>query len=307
MTMTCTYTDALPQPADKKVWMNGQLVPAGEAAVSVFDHGLLYGDGVFEGIRIYNGRILKLQTHLERLELSARAIRLPMPYSLDELAAACRETCRVNGLTDGYIRLCVTRGMKTLGLDAQICEHGMTFIIAATIQLYPEELYETGLSVITSSVIRNHPSSLSPRIKSMNYLNNILAKIEATDAGVPEAVMLNPHGYVAECTGDNIFIVRRFHGETTLLTPPLHAGMLEGVTMNIVIDLARKAGITFQYMDLTKHDLYTADEMFLTGTAAEVIPVTEIDKRPVGTGKPGTVTTQLIEAFRELVKHAPED
>lgn len=307
MNTMSTNTDALPQPADQKVWMNGEFVPAGQAAVSVFDHGLLYGDGVFEGIRIYHGRILKLETHLKRLFASAHAIRLNMVYSLDELAAACRATCQANDLTDGYIRLCVTRGMKTLGLDAQICEKGMTFIIAATIQLYPQELYDTGLAVITSSVIRNHPGSLSPRIKSMNYLNNILAKIEATDAGVPEAVMLNPQGYVAECTGDNIFIVREFHGQTTLLTPPLHAGMLEGVTMNLVIQLAQASDINFQYMDLTKHDLYTADEMFLTGTAAEVIPVTEIDKRPIGNGKPGPITNQLIDAFREMVKNAPED
>lgn len=297
-----------PAARTKHVWLNGQLVPQEQATVSVFDHGVLYGDGVFEGIRIYNGRILKLRTHLQRLEESGRAIRLDMPYSIDQLADATREVCQANQLTDGYIRLCMTRGSGTLGLNPFSCPEPCTFIIADSIRLYPQELYENGLSIITSSVVRNHPSALSPRIKSLNYLNNILAKIEAIDAGVLEAVMLNHQGYVAECTGDNIFIVRELDGQTTLLTPPLHAGVLEGVTMNLVIELAQQAGLPVRRMDLTKHDLYTAREMFLTGTAAEVIPVTAVDKRSIGDGQPGPITTQLIGAFRDLVReNAPED
>jgi branched-chain amino acid aminotransferase len=294
----------------KKIWLNGKLVPAEQAVVSVYDHGLLYGDGVFEGIRCYNGRVFKMATHLTRLEQSAKAIRLRLPYSADELAAAIRQTLEANGQTDGYIRLCVTRGTGTLGLNPFVCEHASAFIIADAITLYPAELYENGLAVITSSVMRNHPAALSPRIKSMNYLNNILAKIEAIDAGVLEAVMLNAQGYVAECTGDNIFIVRREAGmdRPHLVTPPLHAGALEGVTRNAVIELAGKAGYAVVQADLTKHDLYTAQEMFLTGTAAEVIPVTKVDGREIADGKPGRITRDLMDAFRNLVaNHAPED
>ena len=310
MTVTTqSQPNAKTQPAaDKQVWVDGKLVPQAQAVVSVFDHGVLYGDGVFEGIRVYNGRILKLATHLKRLDESARSIRLTMPYGADELAAACRAACKANGIINGYIRLCVTRGAGTLGLNPFACPKPTTFIIADTIQLYPQELYDKGLAVITSSIVRSHPASLSPRIKSLNYLSNILAKIEAIDAGVLEAVMLNPQGYVAECTGDNLFIVRPCHGVPTLLTPPLHAGVLEGVTMNMVIELAKQLDIPFQHQDLVRHDLYTADEMFLTGTAAEVIPVTSIDKRTIGDGTPGAVTQRLIAAFRELVAdNAPED
>ncbi len=292
----------------KQIWLNGRLVPPEQATVSVFDHGLLYGDGVFEGIRCYNGRVLKLRTHLRRLFDSARAIRLEMPFGFDELDDAVRRTIEANDLVNGYIRLCVTRGPGTLGLNPFHCSDGTTFIIADAIQLYPEELYESGMSVVTAATVRNHAGALSPRIKSLNYLNNILAKIEAIDAGVPEAVMLNSQGFIAECTGDNIFIVRQWEGRPTLVTPPLHAGMLEGVTMNLVIELAIAEQMPVRRFDLTRHDLYTADEMFLTGTAAEIIPVTRVDGRQIGDGEPGQMTRRLIAAFRHLVaREAPED
>ena len=291
-----------------KVWIDGQLLPENEAKISVFDHGVLYGDGVFEGIRIYNERIFKAGTHLQRLYDSARAIRLTIPFEPDQLIEGVRQTMKANGVTNGYVRLCVTRGVGTLGLNPLNCTNACVFIIVGAISLYPKELYETGMPIITSSVIRNHPAALSPRIKSMNYLNNIMAKVEALDAGMMEAVMLNHLGFVAECTGDNIFIVRDYDGQRTLLTPPLHAGVLEGVTMNCVIELARSLGIPFARTDLTKHDLYIADEMFLTGTAAEVIGVSQVDGRVIGDGKPGPITMQLKAAFKELVsKNAPED
>ena len=301
--------DPLAAYADRKVWLDGQLVPAREATVSVFDHGLLYGDGVFEGIRIYGGRILKLATHLRRLEESARAIRLVMPYSRGELETATRDTVRANGLESGYIRLVVTRGPGSLGIDPVPCPRPKVIIIAATIQLYPQSFYDDGLSVISSSVVRNHPNALSPRIKSLNYLNNILAKIEALDAGVLESVMYNLEGNVAEASADNLFIVRpdATSGDPVLWTPPLSAGCLEGVTRNLVIALARDAGFTVREENITRHDLYIADEFFLTGSGAEVVPVVNIDGRPIGTGKPGAVTRQLITAFRELMKNAPED
>ncbi|MCX5661883.1 MAG: branched-chain-amino-acid transaminase [Planctomycetota bacterium] len=292
----------------KKIWLNGKLVPPQDATVNVYDHGLLYGDGVFEGIRIYSGRILKCATHLARLYESAKAIRLVIPYSPAQLTAAMRDLIKANDRQNGYIRLCVTRGVGSLGLNPNTCETPSVFIIADGISLYPAEMYQNGMSVITASTIRNHPAALSPRIKSMNYLNNILAKIEAIDAGVPEAVMLNHLGYVAECTADNIFLVQDRKSGPVLRSPPLHAGALEGVTMNIVLGLAAKAGIPIERHDLTKHDLYVADEMFLTGTGAEVVPVTAVDGRSIGTGKPGKTTQKLIQAFRKLVaKNAPED
>jgi branched-chain amino acid aminotransferase len=292
----------------KKIWLNGKLVPPGQATVSVYDHGLLYGDGVFEGIRVYGGRIFKLMTHLRRLYASARAIRLPIPYSLQELAAATRETVTANDAIDGYIRLCVTRGVGTLGLNPFLCERAGVFIIADAIALYPPELYESGLQVITAKCKRTPPTALSPGIKSMNYLNNILAKIEAIDAGVLEAVMLNHHGNVAERTGDNIFIAETGNGQPVLRTPPLEAGVLEGVTRNTVIELAGKAGIEVRMTDMTRDQLCAADEVFLTGTAAEVIPVTKVDDRVIGDGKPGPVTGQMMSAFRALVAdNAPED
>ena len=290
--------------ASKLVWLSGELVPADRATVNVYDHGLLYGDGVFEGIRAYGGRIFKCRTHLLRLFDSARAIRLDIPYSIDQLTQAIRDTLAANQRRDAYIRLCVTRGVGALGLNPFTCQRASTFIIVDDIRLYPREMYETGMAVITASTLRNHPGALSPRIKSMNYLNNILAKIEAIDAGVPEAVMLNPQGNVAECTGDNIFIIR----DGVLLTPPLHAGVLEGVTRNVVLELARAAGVPTREGDLTRHDLYTAHEMFLTGTAAEVIPVTKIDGRVIADGKVGRVTLQLKQAFTTMLTgSAPED
>ena len=288
----------------KFIWLNGNLAAPDQAAVSVFDHGLLYGDGVFEGIRVYNHRIFKLGTHLKRLYESARSIRLTIPVSIEDLTAATHATVKANGIQNGYIRLCVTRGAGTLGLNPFVCPSPNVFIIADNITLYPAELYDNGMAVITSSVVRNHPAALSPRVKSLNYLNNILAKIEAIDAGVLEAVMLNPQGYIAECTGDNIFIVK----DGILYTPPLHAGVLEGITMNIVLELAKAQGIEIRKPDLTKHDLYIADEMFLTGTAAEVIPVTMVDNRTIGTGEPGPITRSLIKAFKLLVaNNAPEN
>ncbi|MCC6681158.1 MAG: branched-chain-amino-acid transaminase [Phycisphaeraceae bacterium] len=291
-----------------QIWLNGKLVPAEQAVVSVYDHGLLYGDGVFEGIRAYRGRIFKAASHLRRLADGARAIRLNMPYSSEQLLQAMRDTLAANQRSDSYIRLCVTRGCGTLGLNPFNCKDSSVFIITDDIALYPRKFYEEGMAIITSSVMRNHSAALSPRIKSLNYLNNIMAKIEAIDAGVMEAVMLNPQGYVTECTGDNLFIVRNVEGKAVLLTPPLQAGILEGITRNAVIELARAAGLDVRCPDLTRYDLYTAEEMFLTGTAAEVIPVTHIDGRTIGDGKPGPVTRRLHTAFHQLVaKDAPED
>lgn len=292
----------------QQVWLNGRLIPAGQATVSVFDHGLLYGDGVFEGIRIYDGRIFKVASHLRRLFDSARAIRLAIPYDEPTLTEAMRKTAEANERSNGYIRLCITRGVGDLGISPFVCERPTVFIIADKINLYPEELYVNGLSLVTATTIRNHPASLSPRIKSMNYLNNILASIEAMDAGVPEAVMLNHQGLVAECTGDNIFIVRCGPGESRLATPPLQAGILEGITMRAVIDLATQEGIGMDHSNLTRHDLYTANEMFLTGTAAEVVPVTRVDGCAIGNGKPGPVTKRLMGAFKALTRgNVPED
>jgi branched-chain amino acid aminotransferase len=288
---------------NRLVWFNGELVPALEARVSVFDHGLLYGDGVFEGIRAYRGKVLKMRSHLNRLVESGRAIALDVPYTIGELGEAIHRTLAANELSDAYIRLGVTRGFGTLGLDPKVCRSPSTFIITDKIALYPEQMYAEGLVIVTASTVRTHPASLSPRIKSMNYLNNIMAKIEALNAGCIEAVMLNHQGFVAECTGDNIFIVK----DGVLRTPPLHAGILEGITRNLVVDLAGKAGVPVEQVDLTRHDLYIADECFLTGTAAEVIAVTTIDDRRIGNGKPGPVTQQLLGAFRAFVADAPED
>jgi len=281
-----------------QIYLDGQLLPKEQAVISVYDHGLLYGDGVFEGIRVYSRRVFRLQEHVERLYESARAIRLEIPLSQDDMIAAVEKTVAANHLTDGYVRLVVTRGAGSLGLDIRRTSHPQVIIIADTISLYPEELYEKGMEIITASTIRNHPGALSPRIKSLNYLNNILAKIEGTDAGCAEALMLNHLGQVAECTGDNIFIVK--HG--VLKTPPTDAGILEGVTRNVVLELAMAAGIEVKEMALIRHDLYVAEECFLTGTAAEVIPVTKLDGRPIGTGQPGPITRQLRTRFQEYVR-----
>jgi branched-chain amino acid aminotransferase len=281
-----------------KIWIDGQFYDKDDAKISVYDHGLLYGDGVFEGIRVYRGKIFAFDAHMRRLYDSARAIRLTLPLAVEQLKAAVQETVLINKFSDCYIRLVVTRGVGYLGLNPNRCPKPSIFIIADTIELYPPEMYEKGMSIITSTVIRTHPNSLSPRIKSLNYLNNILAKIEAADAGVPEAVMLNLEGNVAECTGDNIFIVR--DGEVQ--TPTTADGILEGITRQMMLDLCEKLSIPFREKTLQRHDLYIADECFLTGTAAEVVPVTRIDGRAIGAGTPGTVTRKLIEAFHRVVR-----
>jgi branched-chain amino acid aminotransferase len=281
-----------------KVFLDGMIEPVAEAKISVFDHGLLYGDGVFEGIRSYSGRIFRLEQHLRRIEESAHAIRLEVPMTRAEMATACYDTLKANDVIDGYIRLVLTRGVGYLGISPRRTRCPSVFIIADQIELYPKELYEQGMAIISSSVVRNHPNALSPRIKSLNYLNNILAKIEALDAGVQEAVMYNHLGYLAECTGDNIFLITN----GVVQTPTTAAGMLKGVTRDAVSELAARRNLPLREMDLTRHDLYVADECFLTGTAAEIIPVTKIDGRPIGTGQPGTITRQLMADFHELVR-----
>lgn len=281
-----------------KIYLNGKLVPEKDAKVSVFDHGLLYGDGVFEGIRTYNGRVFKLDEHIERLYRSAKAIALEIPMTHAAMCRAVLETCRVNKTNNGYVRLLVTRGVGNLGLNPYSCKKPQVIVIAAKIQLYPKELYERGMRMVTSGTLRNHTEAVSPNIKSLNYLNNILAKIEAINAGVYEVVMLNQQGYVAEATGDNIFIVTR----NRLRTPPISAGALEGITRDTVMDLARKTGMDVVEESLTRYDLYTADEVFLTGTAAEIISVVEIDRRTIGTGKPGPCTRELAGKFHEYTR-----
>ncbi len=282
----------------RQIYINGTYVPQEEAKISVFDHGLLYGDGVFEGLRSYGGKVFRLEQHVRRLYESARAICLEIPLSQEEMCQAINDSVKKNGLADGYIRALVTRGSGTLGLDPNRCSNPQVIIIADTIKLYPQELYDNGLEIITTSITRNHPSALSPRIKSLNYLNNILAKIEGLKAGCIEALMLNHKGEVAECTGDNIFLVR----DEILTTPPLDAGILAGVTREAVIELARAAGTEVQEISITKHDVYVADECFLTGTAAEVIPVVKVDDRPIGNGKPGPMTKDLTERFHKLAR-----
>jgi len=281
----------------RKIYIDGKLVEESEAKVSVFDHGFLYGDGVFEGMRAYAGRVFKLGEHLERLYASGKAIALEIPMSREDLASAIEKTMQANSLRDAYIRLVVSRGAGDLGLDPRKCPKPSVIIIAASIELYPEDLYENGLDIITGSTRRISPSALNPRIKSCNYLNNILAKIEGIRAGVMEVLMLNDQGRVAECTGDNVFRV----AGRTIETPPADAGILEGVTRDAVMELAREAGFAVRERGLTLYDLYTAEEVFLTGTAAEIIAVTKIDGRAIGGGKPGPVTGDLRSRFRKLV------
>jgi branched-chain amino acid aminotransferase len=276
-----------------KIWMNDGLVDEADAKVSVFDHGLLYGDGVFEGIRVYGGVVFEHEAHMRRLFESARAIRLTMPVTQAELIAAVEKTVAANNLSDGYIRLLVTRGEGSLGLNPFACKRPGIIIIADKIRLYDEELYEHGMKVMSAVTVRNHPLSLPPQVKSLNYLNNILAKIEALDRNVPEAILYNHEGYVAEATGDNVFVVRK----GVVCTPPPEAGGLEGITRGVVIRLGREAGFEVIEKNLTRHDLYVCDELFLTGTAAEVIGVVEIDGRIIGEGKPGPITQQLRERF----------
>ncbi|HSU69388.1 MAG TPA: branched-chain-amino-acid transaminase [Tepidisphaeraceae bacterium] len=281
-----------------KVWIDGRLTDKADAKVSVFDHGLLYGDGIFEGIRAYNGKIFEWEAHLDRLFQSAKGIRLTIPLTREQLKAAVEETIKANNFSDCYIRLVITRGIGSLGLSPVRCEKPSVFIITDLLELYPREMYEKGMAVITSSVVRNHPNAISPRIKSLNYLNNILAKLEAIDAGVPEAIMLNQEGNVAECTADNIFIVRAGQVQT----PQTHDGVLEGVTRRLMMELCRRNQIACVEKTLQRQDLYIADECFLTGTGAEVVPVTKIDNRTIGTGVAGPVTRKLIDAFHRYTR-----
>jgi branched-chain amino acid aminotransferase len=281
-----------------QVYIDGKLYDKEDAKISVYDHGLLYGDGVFEGIRSYAGKVFRLKQHLDRLWNSAKAIWLEIPMSQDAMAKAIQDTLATNGILDGYIRLVVTRGVGTLGLDPNRCSQPQVIIITDKITLYPDELYQKGLEIVTVSTQRNHPAALNARIKSLNYLNNILAKIEGLQAGCIEALMLNHKGEVAECTGDNIFLVRG----GKLLTPPTDAGILEGITREAVMELARDAGIEVREIPLTKHDVFIADECFLTGTAAEVVPVVKVDSRKIGDGTPGSITRDLMERFRKLTR-----
>ena len=281
-----------------KVYINGQWYDREEAKISVYDHGLLYGDGVFEGLRVYGGKVFRLPQHLDRLWHSAKAIWLEIPMSRDEMAQSVNDTVKLNNIQDGYVRLVVTRGVGTLGLDPNKTSHPQVIIITDRIELYPQEFYDNGLAIITVSTIRNHPAALSPRIKSLNYLNNILAKIEGLQAGCVESLMLNHRGEVAECTGDNIFLVYR----RQVLTPPIDAGILEGITRDVVIELAGQAGLTVREVPLTRHDVYIADECFLTGTAAEIVPVVQVDSRLIGDGKPGPVTRDLTARFHQLTR-----
>jgi branched-chain amino acid aminotransferase len=285
-----------------KIFIDGKYYDERDAKISVFDHGLLYGDGVFEGIRAYNRRVFRLKEHIDRLFYSAKAILLEIPMSHTEIVKAVLDTCRENKIRNGYIRLVVTRGVGTLGLNPRSCKRSSVIIIADSIQLYPQELYRRGMDIVTVPTTRNLHNALNPAIKSLNYLNNILAKIEANNAGVEEAVMLNGEGFVAECTGDNLFIVK--NGE--LSTPPLSAGALYGITRQTVIELARNADLKVSEPNLTRYDLFCADECFLTGTGAEIVPVVKIDGRVIGAGKPGPITRKLVTAYHALTKASGE-
>jgi branched-chain amino acid aminotransferase len=281
-----------------KVWINGKLYEKQDAKISVYDHGLLYGDGVFEGLRSYDGKVFRLEEHLKRLWNSAKAILLEIPMSPEAIGRAIDETLKANGISNGYVRLVVTRGAGTLGLDPNRTSDPQVIIITDFIAVYPQELYQEGLEIITASTLRNHPAALNPRIKSLNYLNNILAKIESLQAGCMEALMLNHKGEVAECTADNIFLVR----DGVLLTPPTDAGVLEGITREAVMELARQRGLEVREVPITRHDVYIADECFLTGTAVEVIAVVKVDSRKIGSGKPGPITCDLKERFHKLAR-----
>ena len=281
-----------------KVYINGKFYSEKNSKISVFDHGLLYGDGVFEGIRAYHRRVLKLKEHIDRLFYSAKAILLNIPMSKQQLMDATVETCRKNNLNDGYVRLVVTRGAGTLGLNPNRCSNPQVIIIADTIQLYPASLYKKGMEIVTVATTRNHHNAVNPAIKSLNYLNNILAKIEANTAGYEEAIMLNSEGYVAECTGDNLFIIK----DNQMFTPSLSSGALHGITRQTSIDLVGELGVSTSEPNLTRYDLYNADECFLTGTGAEIVPVVKIDERKIGNGKPGIVTKKLVKAYQALTK-----
>ncbi|MEW9031748.1 MAG: branched-chain-amino-acid transaminase [Planifilum fimeticola] len=283
---------------ERWVYINGKYFRKDEAKVSVFDHGFLYGDGVFEGIRVYDGNVFRLKEHLERLYDSAKSIMLKIPMTMEEMQQAVVDAVRKNGLRDAYIRLVVSRGAGSLSLDPESCSDPQVIIIVDQVRLFSQELYDNGLPIVTVPTRRNIPDALNPKIKSLNYLNNILVKIEANRAGVGEALMLNEDGYVAEGSGDNIFIVKK----GVLYTPPGYVGALEGITRKAIMDLADQLGYPVKEQPFTRHDVYIADEAFLTGTAAEVIAVVEVDGRQIGTGKPGPITRSLLEAFRKLVR-----
>jgi len=283
-----------------KVFIDGRLLDESEAKLSVFDHGLLYGDGVFEGIRFYDGRVFRCEDHIRRLFDSAQAIALKMPLGPAEITQAMLETIRANGLRDGYVRLVVTRGAGGLGLNPYLCEKASVVIIASTIALYPPEKYQQGLTLVTCSTRRPAPAALSPAVKSLNYLNNVMAKIEAIQGNAEEGIMLNEQGYVAECTGDNIFVIR--DGE--VLTPPVHAGALNGINRRVMFEIAETLSIPLREANLTRYEVYTADECFLTGTAAEVVPVAQCDRRSIGGAVPGPVTMKFLEEFRRLTKNS---
>jgi branched-chain amino acid aminotransferase len=285
-----------------KIYIDGKYYGEKNAKVSVFDHGLLYGDGIFEGIRAYNGRVFQLKEHIDRLFYSAKAILLTLPLTHEQFMKATVETCRRNQIRDGYIRLVVTRGVGTLGLNPNRCSNPSVIIIADKIQLYPKEYYQKGLTIVTVPTTRNLQNAVNPAIKSLNYLNNILAKIEANNAGCEEAIMLNSEGYVAECTGDNIFIVK----EGQLLTPPLSAGALYGITRAVVIKLAREMGLEVGETNLTRYDIFNANECFVTGSGAELVPVVKVDGRVIGAGKPGSITQELVKRYHALTKVSGE-
>jgi len=279
-------------------YVNGSFVPKDEAKISVYDHGYLYGDGVFEGIRVYGGRVFRLEQHLDRLFESARYLMLDIPLTRDELRAAILETVRRSALRDAYIRPVISRGVGDLGLDPRKCKTPTVVIIVDTIQLYPKDAYERGLRMITATTRKIRPDALSPQAKSLNYLSNIMARMEANQAGVDEAIMLNGEGYVCECSADNLFLVR----ENELWTPPAYLGILKGVTRGAVIELARELSIPLMEKVFTLHDIYTADECFLTGTGAEVGPVVEVDGRKIAEGRPGPISLRVMAAFRDLVR-----
>src|SRR6266704_4446472 len=283
---------------EAKIYVDRRFYSEASAKVSVFDHGLLYGDGIFEGIRFYNGRVFRLEEHLARLWDSARSICLEIPMSMREMTDALLETIRQNDLREGYIRLIVTRGVGNLGLNPEQCKKPSVIIITAQIALYPEAVYRNGLSVVTCATRRTNPSALNPAVKSLNYLNNVMARIEANQANADEALMLNDEGNVAECTADNVFIVKRGH----IFTPPITAGALRGITRSVVFEIAAETEIKVAEADITRHDVFIADECFLTATAAESIPVVKADGRPIGTGKPGPISLRMIARFREMTR-----
>ncbi|MCG8409386.1 MAG: branched-chain-amino-acid transaminase [Phycisphaerales bacterium] len=296
-----TAQDYTPDP-NLKVWLDGKLVPVADANINVFSHGLLYGDGVFEGIRVYHSRIFECTAHMDRFVDSLKAIRMEIPWTRQQIVDAIEQTRQANKIENGYVRLVATRGVGTLGIHPFRTASPSVFVIVATIQMYDPEMYEKGMRIVTASTIRNHPNAMAPRIKSLNYLNNIMAKLEAVDAGCLEAMMLNHEGYIAECTGDNLFLVRL----GKLQTPAPHCGILEGITRRLILKFAEQRGIPTEETTLTRQDMYFAEEAFITGTGAEVCPVTEIDQRPIGNGTPGPITRQLIADFREHTKSGKE-